>query len=53
MLLGGGGGFGGLKGGTAAHERADWVRSTCTPVSDPSLGASDGQRATLYECAAS
>jgi len=49
LLLGGGGGFGGLMGGAAARERQDWVRSTCTPVSDPSLGSSDGQRATLYD----
>ncbi len=53
VLLGGGGGFGGLMGGAAARERQDWVRSTCTPVSDRSLGGSDGQRATPYDCAAS
>ena len=53
VLLGGGGGSGGRMGGTAAGERQDWVRSMCTPVSDPSLGGSDGQRATLYDCAAS
>ena len=51
VLLGRGQGLGGFLGGSNNRTRDDWVRSTCVVVTDPSLGASGGQRASLYDCA--
>jgi hypothetical protein len=52
VLMDRGPGFGAFLGGAASRERDAWVRDACVTVTDPTLGASNGQRATLYDCAA-
>ena len=51
VLLPRGQGIGGFLGGSNNRTRDDWVRATCVAVTDPSLGGSAGQRASLYDCA--
>jgi 4-amino-4-deoxy-L-arabinose transferase-like glycosyltransferase len=51
VLLPSGRGIGGFLGGSNNRTRDGWVRATCVAVTDPSLGGSAGQRASLYDCA--
>ena len=51
VLLPSGRGIGGFLGGSNNRTRDGWVRATCVAVTNPSLGGSAGQRASLYDCA--